>query len=139
VADDQLPLAAPDRRHGVDRLEARLQWRVDWLSGDDTGSHLFDGRRLFRLDRTLAIDRLAERVDHPPDQGLPHRDLDDATRGANHVALADLLVGSQDDGAHGVLLQVERHTAHPTFELEQLQRAGVPQSVDLRDPVTDFG
>jgi len=139
VTDDQLPLPSADGGHGVDGFESRLERGVDRLPGDDTRSHLFDGRRLLRLDGAFAVDRLAERVDHPPDQGLAHRDLDDTARGADLIAFADLLVGSQDDGAHRVLFQVECHAADATLELEQLQGAGVAQAVDLRDPVSDFG
>ena len=139
VTDDQLPLPSADGGHGVDGFESRLQRGVDRLPSDDTRSHLFDGRRFLRLDGAFAVDRLAERVDHPPDQGLAHGNLDDAARGTDLIAFADLLIGSQNDGANGVLFQVEGHAAYATLELEQLQRAGVAQAIDLRDPVSDFG
>ena len=64
VADDQFALAATDRDHGVDRLQAglhRLRYR---LAPDHTGRHLFNRGESIVLDRTLAVDRLAQRVDH---------------------------------------------------------------------------
>ena len=42
VADDQLALAAADRRHGVDGLDAGLQRLIDRLPAGDAGGDRFD-------------------------------------------------------------------------------------------------
>ena len=65
------------------------------------------GRRLVGLDRALAVDRLAERVDHAADQRLTDRHGGDAARRADLVALFDVGVLTHDDDTDGVLFEVE--------------------------------
>src|SRR6185369_13467222 len=78
VADDQLALAAADRDQRVDGLDAGLDRRVDALANDDAGGDALDRAGLLRLDRALVVERLAQRVDDPPEQRLADGDLDDA-------------------------------------------------------------
>ena len=82
VADDQLALAAADRHHRVDRLQAGLQRLLHRLPIDDAGREPLDRRELLRRDRALAVDRLAERVDHAAEQLVADRHRDDAARSA---------------------------------------------------------
>ena len=56
VADDELTLAAADRRHRVDRLDAGLERLVHGLAADDAG----------RLDLHAALHRAGE-VTEPVD------------------------------------------------------------------------
>ena len=69
VADDQLALAAADRDHGVDALMPGLERLActGWRS-TTPGAMRSIGRGLGGGDRALAVDRLAERVDHAADQ-----------------------------------------------------------------------
>src|SRR4029079_3491286 len=60
VADDQLALAAPDGHERVERLESGLDGLVDRLARDDAGRLDLDAAALGGLDRTLAVDRIAE-------------------------------------------------------------------------------
>src|SRR6202012_4926481 len=77
VADDQLPLAAADRDQRVDRFQAGLHRLVHRLSRDDTGGLDLDAAALLGVDRALAVDRVAETVDHAAEQAGPDGDLDD--------------------------------------------------------------
>jgi hypothetical protein len=62
VADDQLSLAAPDRDHGVDGLDACLYGRVDcFADGDVRCDHLYRPE-LTGLYRSFAVQRLSEGV-----------------------------------------------------------------------------
>ena len=67
VADDQLALATADRHHRVDGLQAGLHRLVDRLARDHARSDLFDHVGHLGVDRALAVDRLAQRVDHAAD------------------------------------------------------------------------
>ena len=107
VADDQLALAAADRDHGVDGLDAGLQRLIDIGALDDARGDALDRAALVGGDRAFAVDRLAERVDHAADQGIADRDGGDLAGGADLVALFDLLVLAEDEDADGVLVQVE--------------------------------
>ena len=123
VADDQLALAAADRDHGVDRLDAGLQRGIDVLAEDHARGDALDGRRLVGLDRALAVDRLAERVDHAADQRVADRHRGDAAGRADLVAFFDVGVLAQDDDADRVLFEVEGEPSDAVLrELDQLAR-----------------
>ena len=138
VADDQLALAAADRDQRVHGLDAGLDRRVDTLAGDDARGDALDGAGPGGLDLALAVQRAAQRVHDAAQERLAHRDLDDAARGPDLVALLDGVGVAQDDRADRLLLEVEGHAHHPAGELEQLGRQGGVQAVDLRDAVTDL-
>ena len=80
VADDQLALAAADRDQRVDRLEAGRHRLVHRLARNDAGRLDVDAAALGRLDRALAVDRIAERVDHAAEQALADRHVHDRAR-----------------------------------------------------------
>src|ERR687891_195105 len=107
VADDGLPLAAPDRNHRVDRLEPGLERLLDRLALDDAGGVEFDRPVMVRPDPPFAVARPAERVDDTAEQGLAHRHLEHAAGAAHLVALLDRDVIAHDDRADHVLLEVE--------------------------------
>ena len=56
------------------------------------GALISTRRTLGGADRALAVDRLAERVDHAADQRLADRHLDDAAGALDLVAFLDLRV-----------------------------------------------
>ena len=80
VADDQLALAAADRDHRVDRLEAGLHRLVDRLALDDARGLELGRAGLGRVDLALVVERAPERVDDPAEQLLADRDLEQAGR-----------------------------------------------------------
>ena len=90
VADDQLALAAADRNHGVDGLDAGLHRLFHRLAGDHAGREALDRVELRGVDGTLAVDGLAERIDHAADQRLAHRHAHDALGALDLVAFFDL-------------------------------------------------
>ena len=63
VADDQLTLAAADRDHGVDRLDAGLQRLVHALALHDAGRLQLERAAALGGDLAETVDRVAERVD----------------------------------------------------------------------------
>src|SRR5712691_3401512 len=139
IADDQLPLAASDGNHGVDRLDAGLQRRVDGLAGDHPRGDLLHRRELLGRDRPLAVDRLAQGIHDPPDQRLADRYLDDLAGSTDLIAFLDALVRAQDDGADRVFFEVEGDASYAPFEFQHLERLGGLQAIDLRDPVAYLG
>ena len=73
VADDQLALAAADRDHRVDRLQAGLDRLLDRLALDDARSLELDRPALLGRDRALPVERVAERVDDATDERVADR------------------------------------------------------------------
>ena len=108
VADDELALATPDGRHGVDRLDTGLDWRVHALALGDVGRDALDRPGLVCVDWPFAIDWVAHGVDHTPDQRLSHGHFGDSSGRVNLVALTDVAVVTEDHDTDVLFLKVER-------------------------------
>src|SRR5213078_4439266 len=91
VAEDQLALAAADRDHRVDRLQARLERLLHRLAAHDTRGLELERPRLGGLDWRPAVEGLPERVDDPADEVLADGDARDAAGAAHRLALLDEL------------------------------------------------
>ena len=76
--------------HGVDALDAELDRLVHGLPGDDAGSDFFHrGELAEALMRPLAVDGVAERVDHPAEELRTRRHFQDALGAARRHALGE--------------------------------------------------
>src|SRR3989475_652841 len=138
VADDQLPLATPDGDHRVDGLDPGLQGLAHGLALDHPGRPDLHTAELLGRDRPFAVQRGADRVDDPPDDGLPDGDFRNPARPLDQIPLLDMLVGAQDHRTDVVLFQVERDPLEAAGELQQLAGHRPVQSVDLGDAVPDL-
>ena len=138
VADDQLALAAADRDHRVDRLQPGQHRLLHRLALDDARG-LVLGRAASRvvLDLALAVERVAERVDDPPEQLLADRDVEQALGPLDRVALDDLLPLAEQHRADVVGLEVQREPGDVVRQLEHLERHAVLEAVDAADAVGD--
>jgi hypothetical protein len=128
-------LATSDRDHRVDGGDAGLNGCVDVLAANHTGRDALDRTVNARLDRSLAVDRLAQRVDHPPHQPVTDRDRGDAPGPRDDHAFLDPGVVAHDDHADGVHLQAEGDSHHAVGEAHELLGANIRQSGDPRDAV----
>src|SRR5262249_46017372 len=135
VANDQLALTAPDRDHGVDGLDAGLQWLFDRLALDHAGRFELDVAEVIGADRPLAVDGLPDGVDHATDQRFADRHGGDAAGALDAVALLDVLVGAEEHDTDVVLFEVEDHAEHVAGEPDQLARHRIFQSPQARDAV----
>ena len=73
------------------------------------------------LDRALAVERLAERIDDSPDQRLADGDARHAAGPLDDLAFLDVLPLAEERGADVVLLEVEREAGDAVLELEHFQ------------------
>ncbi len=137
VADDQLALAAADRDHGVDRLEAGLHRLMDRFTGDDAGRLDFHLAVVVGLDLALAVDGNADAVDHPADQRLADRNLDDALGALDGVAFLDVVGFAENRGTDVVFFEVENHAHDIAGELEEFAGHGLVEAMDAGNTVTD--
>ena len=135
VADDQLALAAADRDHRVDRLQARLHRLLDGLALDDARRLELGGAGGRRVDVALAVERVAERVDDAPQQLLADGDLEQLARPLDGVALDHVHPRAEQHDADVVGLEVQREARHVVRELEHLERLAVLEAVDAGDAV----
>src|SRR6266513_5834314 len=137
VSDDQLALAAADRDQRVDRLQPGRHRLVDRLARNDAGRLDVDAHPLLGLDRALAVDRIAERIDHAAEQTLADRRIDDGAGALAGLTFPDLAVGPEDHDADVVGLQVQGHAAGAVLELDHLAGLDVVEAVDAGDAVAD--
>ncbi len=140
VADDQLALAATDRNHRVDRLDARLQRLLHRLALDDARRDDLHLAGLGRVNRAQPVHRPSQRVHHASHHGRPDGDLEHAGGAAHLVTLAKLEVVAEDHRPDVVFLEVERETGDllPGLrhgELEHLPRHRGGEPVDPGDAV----
>ena len=138
VADDQLALAAADRRHGVDRLDAGLQRLVDRLPPGDARRDRLERPGLVGHDRPLLVDRLAQRVDHAADHRLADRHAEQRAGRRDRVSLFDPGVIAQDHHADRRLFEVERDPLDAVLERHHLAGHQAREAVDPRDAVADL-
>ena len=136
VADDELALPAADRHHRVDRLQPRLHGLAHGLAVDDAGRHLLDrrGPSFVSIGPLPSIGRPSESTTRPS-SAFADRHLEDASRRLDRVALGDVLVVAEHDGADGVLLEVEREPEAVARELDHLAVLHVREPVDAADAV----
>ena len=135
VADDQFALAATDRHHGVDRLQAGLHRLVNGLTCNHARRNLFDLVGHLGVDRTLAVNGLAQRVDHATFQFGADRHFQNLAGALDGVAFGDVFVFAQHHGADGITLEVERQAEGVAREFEHFALHHVGQSVNTHDTV----
>src|SRR3712207_178890 len=139
VADDQLALAAADRRHGVDRLDAGLQRLLHRLTLHHGGRLQLEGAAAGGLDRAGAVDRVAQRVDHAAEVTVAHGDGEHLAGAANLLALLDAGEVTEDHDADLADVEVQRQSADAALELEQLVGHDRGQPLDAGDAVAGLG
>jgi hypothetical protein len=97
VADDQLTLAAADGNQRVDGLEARLHRFVNRFTRDNAGRFHFDAAGFFRLDRTFAVDRIAQTINNAAEQFFTNRNFHDLAGTLDDVAFFDVAVVAENN------------------------------------------
>src|SRR3954466_2979862 len=137
VADDQLALAAADRDQRIDRLEAGRHRLAHRFARNDAGRLDVDAHTLVALNRALAVNGIAERVDDAAEQALADRRVHDGAGTLDGLAFLDLTVGAEDHDANVVGFEVERHAARAVLELDHFTGLDVIQTIDAGDTVTD--
>jgi len=142
VADDQLALAAADRHHRVDGLEAGLQRLVHRLARDHAGRDLFDHVGELGVDRAFAVDRLPQRIDHAAHEFGAHGHFQNAARAFDGVAFGDVLVLTQNHRTDRVALEVQGQAvggraAGRGGEFQHFALHGVREAMHAHDAVGD--
>ena len=136
IADDQLALPAADRDEAVHGLEAGLHRLVHALARENARRLHLDTGALEVVDRALAVDRVAEGVDHAAEEPGADADVHNGARALHHVAFEDLTIVTEDHNTHVVVLKVEGHAAKTAAELNHLAGLHLIEAVHAGDPVT---
>ena len=139
VADDQLALAAADRGHRVDRLDAGRERLVHRLARHHARRLELQRAATLGLDVTEAVDRGAERVDHAAEELVADGDRQDLAGAAYGLALLDAGEVTEDDDTDLAGVEVQGNAQGAVLELEQLVGHGGGEAADPRDAVGGLG
>ena len=96
--------------------------------------------RLIGLQRALLLEvqGLREWVHHAAEERLTDLRLRDEPCRVRLVALADLVVRTEQHAADRVLFEVQRDAHNPVAEVDQLLRHGLREAIHLRDAVANL-
>ena len=99
------------------------------------GRDLLDHVGFLGVDRALAVDRLAERIDHAAEQFGTDRHFQNAAGALDRVAFGNVLVLAQHHRADRVALEVQCETEGVLRKLQHLALHHVGQAVNAADTV----
>jgi len=105
------------------------------LTGDYAGRHFLHCIGKLGVDRTFAINGVAEGVDHATFQLRANRYFENALGAAAGLAFRELVVITKDDCTNRIPFEVECHAVKATFELDHFAIHHVGQTVDSHDTV----
>ena len=103
------------------------------------GAWISSARRAVEVDLALAVDRVAQRVDHAAEEAVADGHGEDLARPLDGLALLDAPELAEHDGADLADVEVERQAQRAVLELEQLVGHRRGQALDARDAVTGLG
>ncbi|MNL45705.1 hypothetical protein D3C87_1683720 [compost metagenome] len=89
------------------------------------------------VDRTLAVDRVAQTIDHAAEQARTNRGIHDGAGTLDDVAFLDGAVGPEDHDADIVGFKVEGHALDAARELDELTGLHIVEAIDAGNTVTD--
>ena len=107
------------------------------LARDDAGGLDLDAAALRALDRPLAVERVAERIDDAAQEPLAHRHIDDGAGPLDDVAFLDIPVFAEDHDTDIVGLKIQRHPPDSAGEFDHLSGLDIVEPVDPGHAVAD--
>ncbi len=123
-------IASMALRPGLQRLAHRL-------AIDDARRNALDRHEGLRRNRTLAVDRLPQRIDDAAEQLFADGHRDDAAGALHDVAFLDFRVLAEQHGADAVFFEVQRDAEDAVRKLEHLAGHGALDAVHARDAVAE--
>ena len=137
VADDELTLAATDRDHGVDGLDAGKERLADRFTDHDAGSNLFNGVELGGGDGAFAVHGITEGVHHAAEETFSDGNGEEFAGRLNLVALLELGDVAEDDATDLVFAEVEGDADDAVGEGDHLVIHHLGEAIHLGDAVGD--
>jgi len=138
VADDQLALPPAQREQRVHHHDPGLHRLRHQIALDDRRRRAFDRQARVGIDRPLAVQRPAQRIDDPPQQRLAHRHGDDLAGAKDGIARLDVAGRVQHHAADAVRVQHPGKADLAATEAQHLVQPHVAQARDHRHAVADL-
>ena len=111
---------------------------TDRAPPDNSWRQFLDRIRDAAFDRSLSVQRFAERVHDAAEQPFADRHLQQPTRRADLCAFLETGVVAEDDRPDLGLVQVQRQAGDAAAEVEHLVEHDVAKSFDLGHAVADL-
>ncbi len=137
VADDQFTLAASNRGHGIDSLEARVHRLIDRLALNHAGGDHFNAAELRGFNRAFAVQGGACRVNHAAQKRFTDRNLGNLAGSFDDIPFFDVGHFAENGNTDIVRFEVEHHAEDAAGELQKLHGHGILHAVHSGDAVTD--
>ena len=125
VADDELALSSAYREEGIDNEQPRFHGGVHGFAVDDAGRGTLDGTISFRLDLTLSVHGLAQRIDHSAEEPFADGNARRLARTVDRAARAYIPAIAEDDYAARLGTQILHHAFDAALENHDLAVRGV--------------
>ena len=138
VADDQLALAPAKRKQRVHHEYPGLHRLGHEIAFDNRWRRALDRPALFGLDRALAVQRAAKRIDDPPEQRVADRHAHHFARAEDGIARLDLGRGVNEHAANQIGVQNPCEPELAALKPQNLVQPHVAQARDHRHTVPDL-
>ena len=92
---------------------------------------------LGRFDRAFAINRIAQRINHPAQQALANRHIDNRFGPLNRVAFFDVAVIAEDHHADIISFEVQGHAFDTIGKFNHFPGLDIIKTIDPGDAVAD--
>src|SRR5215471_8928516 len=93
---------------------------------------------MLRLDWSLAVDRLADRIYDTTHEGFADWNLRDAPGPFDGIAFLDSDIVTHQHSSDVILFQIQGNAIEAAGEFQHLAGHSTIQTIDLRDPVADL-
>ena len=135
VTDNQLTLSSADRHHGINCLNTCLQRCVNALSGNNAARHTLNSAVCGRLNGSLAVYGLSERIDNTSQHGIANGNLNHSSGRLDSIAFTDIFCTAQKYHADVILFQIQHHAVYIPGELKKLALHGIFQTMYTRNSI----
>ena len=119
VTDDQFSLSPSDRKHCVNGKDPCLQRYVYGFSVDDSRRFSLNREIPIGLDRSVSVDRSAQRINHTSDQSIPDRYSGTLAASDDFGPLNQPVITSQQHTANRLHLQILHNASGTVLKLYQ--------------------
>jgi hypothetical protein len=130
-------LKSTHRNQGVDGLKTGLHGLVDGPTGENSRGLELSLGSADRLDRSLAVNGVSERVNDPAQKTGSDGHIHNLSGTLDSVALLDKTIVTEDGDTDIVGLEVQAHSLDPRREFHHFLGLHVTETVHTGDTVTD--
>ena len=137
VTNDELALTATDRNERIHRLQTRLHRFVHGFARNNARGFDVHFFVRFGFDRSLAVQRIAERINDAAQEPLADRHAHNIAGPFDRIAFTNIAVGAENHDTDIVFFQIERHAANAAGKLHHFTCLHIVEAENARNAVTD--